>query len=168
MPTYNGILLKEEFDEIVEDEDVLYLYDDVNDLIFDKRELCYEFEDYYEYETNNYKKITKIIELEVEEIEDKWNENDKTYHYNYYKVKDKDIYFRVFISHYQGTDPSLDQNWKGGQKNEKKIVANFKIEKSKWESFKQIAKINGSDATKELRKLVDKYIQENEDLLKLF
>jgi len=124
LPTYNGILLKEEFDEIVENEDVLYLYDNANDLIFDKKETYYDFEDYYEYERDNYRKIEKINEIEVEKIEDEWNENDKTYHYNYYKIKDTNIYFRVYISHYQGIDPSLDEDW----------------EETDWEEFYKVIK----------------------------
>ena len=47
--------------------------------------------------------------------------------------------------------------------------ANFQIEKSKWEAFKRIAKMKHSDSSKELRKLIDKYLEENKDLLnKLF
>ncbi|EDM23813.1 hypothetical protein [Caminibacter mediatlanticus] len=47
--------------------------------------------------------------------------------------------------------------------------ANFKIDKSKWEAFKKIAKMKHSDSSKELRKLIEKYIEENRDLLnKLF
>jgi len=47
--------------------------------------------------------------------------------------------------------------------------ANFKVEKSKWEAFKKIAKLKHSDSSKELRKLIDKYLEENKDLLnKLF
>ena len=47
--------------------------------------------------------------------------------------------------------------------------ANFKVEKNKWEAFKRIAKMKHSDSSKELRKLIDKYLEENKDLLsKLF
>jgi len=47
--------------------------------------------------------------------------------------------------------------------------ANFKVEKNKWEAFKKIAKLKHSDSSKELRKLIDKYIEENKDILnKLF
>ena len=52
---------------------------------------------------------------------------------------------------------------------EKRVMANFKVEKSKWDLFKKIAKAKESDATKELRKFVSKYIEENKDLVnKLF
>ena len=41
--------------------------------------------------------------------------------------------------------------------------ANFKIDKSKWEAFKKIAKMKHSDSSKELRKLIEKYIEENRE-----
>ena len=45
--------------------------------------------------------------------------------------------------------------------------ANFKVEKSKWEAFKKLSKLKHSDSSK--RKLIDKYLEENKDLLnKLF
>ena len=52
---------------------------------------------------------------------------------------------------------------------EKRVMANFKIEKKKWETFKKITKAKESDAAKELRKFVSKYVEENQDLVnKLF
>jgi len=52
---------------------------------------------------------------------------------------------------------------------EKRVMANFKIEKKKWEVFKKITKAKNSDAAKELRKFVDEFIEQNKDLVnKLF
>jgi len=52
---------------------------------------------------------------------------------------------------------------------EKKVLATFRIEKSKWEVFKKIAKAKESDANKELRKFVNEYVEQNKDLVnKLF
>ena len=52
---------------------------------------------------------------------------------------------------------------------EKRVMANFKVEKKKWEVFKKITKAKESDAAKELRKFVSKYVEENQDLVnKLF
>jgi len=47
---------------------------------------------------------------------------------------------------------------------EKLKKVNINIEPSKWEDFKAIAKINQSDASKELRKFIDKYLEENRQL----
>ncbi len=41
---------------------------------------------------------------------------------------------------------------------------NFNVEPSKWQKFKVIAKINNSDANKELRKFIDAYLSENAQL----
>ena len=52
---------------------------------------------------------------------------------------------------------------------EKKVMATFRIEKNKWETFKKIAKARESDANKELRKFVNEFIEQNRDLVnKLF
>jgi len=50
---------------------------------------------------------------------------------------------------------------KAGQK--KKRI-NLLVDPDKWERFQKIAKILDSDASKEVRKFVDKYISENKDL----
>ena len=47
---------------------------------------------------------------------------------------------------------------------EKLKKININVEPSKWEDFKAIAKINQSDASKELRKFIDKYLEENRQL----
>lgn len=47
---------------------------------------------------------------------------------------------------------------------EKLKKVNINVEPSKWEDFKAIAKINQSDASKELRKFIDKYLEENRQL----
>ena len=44
---------------------------------------------------------------------------------------------------------------------EKMKKVNFNVHPSKWENFKKIAKGNHSDANKELRKFIDKYLKEN-------
>jgi len=49
-------------------------------------------------------------------------------------------------------------------KKEKLKKININVEPSKWEDFKAIAKINQSDASKELRKFIDKYLEENRQL----
>ena len=48
---------------------------------------------------------------------------------------------------------------------EKQKRTSFNIEPSKWEDFKKVAKLKQSDANKELRKFVDKYLKENKDIL---
>ena len=53
--------------------------------------------------------------------------------------------------------------------NQEMMTANIKVDRSKWNTFKKIAKINNSDASKEIRKFIDKYINDNKDLIeKLF
>jgi hypothetical protein len=47
---------------------------------------------------------------------------------------------------------------------EKLKRVNFNVEPSKWEDFKKIAKLNQSDSNKELRKFIDKYLEENRQL----
>lgn len=42
--------------------------------------------------------------------------------------------------------------------------ANFPVDREKWDRFKKIAKLNNSDAAKELRKAVDTYLAENHQL----
>ena len=43
------------------------------------------------------------------------------------------------------------------------------VDKNEWEIFKKIAKAKESDSSKEIRKFIKKYIQENQDLInKLF
>jgi len=44
------------------------------------------------------------------------------------------------------------------EKKMKKV--NFNIQANKWEDFKTIAKDNNSDATKELRKFIDRYLKD--------
>jgi len=53
--------------------------------------------------------------------------------------------------------------------NQEMMTANIKVDRSKWNTFKKISKINNSDASKEIRKFIDKYINDNKDLIeKLF
>jgi len=40
----------------------------------------------------------------------------------------------------------------------------FNVEIDKWERFKKLAKANQSDTNKELRKFIDKYLAENNQL----
>jgi len=40
----------------------------------------------------------------------------------------------------------------------------FNVEVTKWENFKKIAKLNQSDANKELRKFIDSYLTQNAQL----
>ena len=39
--------------------------------------------------------------------------------------------------------------------------AGFNVELKKWNEFKKVAKENNSDTNKELRKFVEKYLEEN-------
>ena len=41
---------------------------------------------------------------------------------------------------------------------------NIYVEPSKWERFKKIAKVKHSDASKEIRKMIDAYLAENHQL----
>jgi len=53
--------------------------------------------------------------------------------------------------------------------NQEIMTANLKIDKNKWNIFKKITKAQNSDASKEIRKFIDKYIKENKELVeKLF
>jgi len=47
---------------------------------------------------------------------------------------------------------------------EKMKKVGFNVEPSKWEKFKQVAKLNQSDTNKELRKFIDRYLAENAQL----
>lgn len=47
---------------------------------------------------------------------------------------------------------------------EKRKKVGFFIEPSKWERFKQVARLNNSDTSKELRKFVDRYLSEHAQL----
>ena len=40
-------------------------------------------------------------------------------------------------------------------------VANIRVDEEKWKLFKQTAKKNESDASKELRKFINRYLAEN-------
>jgi len=42
--------------------------------------------------------------------------------------------------------------------------ANITVDKAKWERFKKLTKINNSDASKEIRKLIDRYLKEYSQL----
>ena len=66
-------------------------------------------------------KVDRYLELEVELLEydeisdfEKEFENDysynREYHYNFYKTRDNKI-FRVFVNHYQGHRPTIDEEW---------------------------------------------------------
>jgi len=53
--------------------------------------------------------------------------------------------------------------------NKEMMTANIKVDKSKWNIFKKVAKAQNSDASKEIRKFIDRYIKDNKDLIeKLF
>jgi rubrerythrin len=45
-----------------------------------------------------------------------------------------------------------------------KIRTSILVEKDAWERFKKIAKYNDSDSSKEIRKMMKKYISDNADL----
>jgi antitoxin component of RelBE/YafQ-DinJ toxin-antitoxin module len=51
----------------------------------------------------------------------------------------------------------------GWHKMAQKIV-NIRVDEDKWERFKKIAKANESDASKEVRKFINKYLSENAQL----
>ena len=40
-------------------------------------------------------------------------------------------------------------------------VVNIRVDGDKWEEFKKIAKLNESDASKEVRKFINKYLKDN-------
>jgi bacterioferritin (cytochrome b1) len=49
------------------------------------------------------------------------------------------------------------------------MTANLKVDKQKWQTFKKIAKVQNSDASKEIRKFMERYISENKEVInKLF
>ena len=53
--------------------------------------------------------------------------------------------------------------------NKEMMTVNIKVDKSKWNIFKKVAKAQNSDASKEIRKFIDRYIKDNKDLIeKLF
>lgn len=41
---------------------------------------------------------------------------------------------------------------------------NFNVDPQKWERFKKVSKLKNSDANKELRKFIDKFLSENSQL----
>ncbi len=43
-------------------------------------------------------------------------------------------------------------------------LVNIRVDDQKWENFKKIAKLNESDASKEVRKFINKYLKENSQL----
>jgi len=43
-------------------------------------------------------------------------------------------------------------------------VVHVRVDEQKWERFKKIAKLNESDASKEVRKAINKYLSENAQL----
>ena len=45
----------------------------------------------------------------------------------------------------------------------KKFKAAFYIDQEKWEQFSRTAKLNESDASKELRKFITKYLSEHKE-----
>ena len=52
--------------------------------------------------------------------------------------------------------------------NQEMMTANIKVDRSKWNTFKKVAKMNNSDASKEIRKFIEKYINDNKDLIEKF
>ncbi len=54
---------------------------------------------------------------------------------------------------------------------QRKVIKNrtIMVEENEWNVFKKLAKLNDTDASKEIRKFIRKYIEENADKLnKLF
>jgi len=43
-------------------------------------------------------------------------------------------------------------------------IVNVRVDDQKWQRFKEIAKLNESDASKEIRKFINKYLAENAQL----
>ena len=43
-------------------------------------------------------------------------------------------------------------------------VVNIRVDADKWEKFKKLAKYQNSDASKEIRKFIDRYLAENSQL----
>ncbi len=43
-------------------------------------------------------------------------------------------------------------------------LVHVRVDEQKWERFKKIAKLNESDASKEIRKAINKYLSENAQL----
>jgi hypothetical protein len=89
-----------------------------------------DFEEYYCYWDGRNHKCERIInkyDIKVEEIEDLY-ENENTYSYDYYKIKDENnetIIFRIFNSFYQGELPFVDENWRQHIKNFEEILDNL-------------------------------------------
>ena len=48
--------------------------------------------------------------------------------------------------------------------NNEMTMIHVRVDKSKWERFKKITKINNSDASKEIRKFIDRYLKDNSQL----
>jgi len=43
-------------------------------------------------------------------------------------------------------------------------VINIRVDEEKWERFKKVSKANESDASKEVRKFINRYLSENAQL----
>ncbi len=54
------------------------------------------------------------------------------------------------------------QNKKLNENKNKRV--NFNVDPQKWERFKKVSKLKNSDANKELRKFIDKFLSENSQL----
>ena len=105
------IIEKKDIEEL-EAEGVLF-FDTLNDVLYSVQSDV-DFDEYYVFwdgSSHNCLKIVDIEEVEVEEIEDEWYVDGDTYHYLYYKRVDNGKIFRVYVSHYQGTIPVLDEGW---------------------------------------------------------
>jgi hypothetical protein len=50
------------------------------------------------------------------------------------------------------------------ERKEEFIRATVQVDRKKWERFRKIAKMRHSDASKEIRKFVDRYLAENAQL----
>ena len=109
------IIEKEDIEEL-EKEGVIF-YDTSNDILYNIQSDI-DFDLYYTFwDGRNYKclRIIDIEEVKVREIKDKWYEDGNTYHYLYYKRTDNGKIFRVYVSHYQGDIPVIDDEWDGGK-----------------------------------------------------
>ena len=114
-PYCEDIIEKKDIEEL-EEEGVLF-YDTSNDVLYSVQSDT-DFDEYYVFwDGKNHRclRIIDIEEVEVEEVEDEWYEDGDTYHYLYYKRLDNGEIFRVYVSHYQGTIPVVDEEWKGGK-----------------------------------------------------
>jgi len=70
----------------------------------------------------------------------------------------------MLISHFAAAMSNYNIFKRGKQVSRHFTKANITVDKAKWERFKKLTKINNSDASKEIRKLIDRYLKEHSQL----